>query len=147
MKGYLLDINVLIALAWPNHLQHANAHDWFEREHASGWGTCAVTQIGFVRFSSHPAIGHHVSTQEALQKLSEIVTARGHAFWTEPPGGYGNPAFSRTAPLTLTHARVTDGFLATVAAFHGGRLATLDGQLARTFGDLATLVGKPSKGA
>ena len=25
---YLLDVNVLIALAWPNHVHHAAAHTW-----------------------------------------------------------------------------------------------------------------------
>jgi hypothetical protein len=144
MKGYLLDINVLIALAWPNHTQHARAHEWFGREQSAGWSTCTVTQIGFVRISSHPAMEHHVSTQESFRKLLEIVALGGHSFWQEPPGGYTNDAFLKTVPNTLTHGLVTDGYLATVAAFHGGKLATLDKQLARTFGDLAVLVGKPS---
>jgi toxin-antitoxin system PIN domain toxin len=141
MKGYLLDVNVLIALAWPNHLQHASAHKWFAREHSKGWGTCMVTQIGFVRVSSHPAIEHHVSTQEAWRKLLEIVALPSHSFWTEPQDGCRNEAFLGTMPNTLTHGHVTDGYLATVADLHGGKLATYDRQLARTFGPLAVLVG------
>ena len=144
MKGYLLDVNVLIALAWPNHPQHATAHGWFGREHSTGWGTCMVTQIGFVRVSSHPAIEPHVSTQEAWQKLLEIVALPSHSFWAEPPNGCRNEAFSRTIPSMLTHGLVTDGYLATVAAFHGGKLATCDRQLARMFGPLAALDGKAS---
>jgi len=144
MKGYLLDVNTLIALAWPNHAQHARAHEWFARGQSEGCGTCIVTQIGFVRVSSHPAMEHHVSTQEAFEKLLEILALRSHSFWPEPPDGYKNIAFSRTIPNALTHGLVTDGYLATVAEFHGGKLATFDRQLTRTFGDLAVLIGKPS---
>jgi predicted nucleic acid-binding protein len=103
-----------------------------------------VTQIGFVRVSSHAAIEHHVSAQEAWQKLFEIVALPSHSFWAEPPEGCKNDAFSKTVPNILTHGLVTDGYLATVAAFHGGKLATFDKQLARTFGPLAFLVGRIS---
>jgi len=140
MKGCLLDVNLLIALAWPNHPQHARAHAWFAKERAKGWGTCMVTQLAFVRISSHPSVEHHVSTQEALGKLGEIVSLPDHAFWAEPPNGYRHPVFARTLPNTLTHRLVTDGCLATIAALHAGKLATFDQQLTRTFGDLAVLV-------
>lgn len=140
MKGYLLDVNLLIALAWPNHPQHEKSHHWFAQARASGWGTCMVTQLGFVRVSSHPALAHPVSTPEALHKLAEIVAVPGHSFWAEPPGGYGHAAFAQTVPHTLTHGGVTDGYLATVAAFHRGKLATLDKQLTQSFGGLAVLI-------
>ena len=92
-----------------------------------------VTQLGFVRISSHNAIAYHVSTQEALQKLKEVTAVAGHTFWAEPPNGYNDPAFAHTLKNTLTHGMVTDGYLATVAAFHGGKLATFDKQLSRVF--------------
>jgi hypothetical protein len=142
MKGYLLDVNVLIALAWPNHSQHGIAHEWFTKVSQNGWGTCMVTQIGFVRVSSHPAIDHHVSTQEAWKKLIDIVAVPGHSFWPEPSDGCRNDAFLKTLPGMLTHGLVTDGYLATVAAFHGGKLATCDKQLARAFSPVAVLVGR-----
>jgi uncharacterized protein len=133
MKGYLLDANLLIALAWPNHTQHAKAHEWLAKASPIGWGTCTVTQLAFVRISSHPKVESHVSTQEAIEKLYEILTLPEHSFWPEPPDGFNNPAFVATIPKILTHGLVTDGYLATVAAFNSGMLATLDKQLARTF--------------
>jgi predicted nucleic acid-binding protein len=87
---------------------------------------------------------HHVSTQEAWHKLKEIVALPTHSFWEEPPGGCANDAFSKTIPNMLTHGFVTDGYLATVAAVHGGKVATFDRQLSRTFGSLASFVGKTS---
>jgi toxin-antitoxin system PIN domain toxin len=144
MKGYLLDVNVLIALAWPNHPQHSAAHAWFAEKKVSGWGTCMVTQLGFVRVSSHPKVDGHVSTQEAIQKLLEIIAVPGHTFWPEPADGYANKTFTKTLPDTLTHGQVTDAYLATVAELNGGKLATLDRSLARTFADLSILVGSPA---
>jgi toxin-antitoxin system PIN domain toxin len=141
MKGFLLDINTLLALTWPNHVQHRAAHEWFERESKEGWGTCSVTQIGFVRISSHPAFEHHVSIQEAFQKLKEIAAVPGHAFWPEPANGYAGEYLSHTVPRTLTHGMVTDGFLAGVAGSNGGKLATFDKALARAFPDCCVLVG------
>jgi predicted nucleic acid-binding protein len=47
----LLDINVLVALAWPNHVHHETALHWFEVNHTYGWATSPLTQSGFVRVS------------------------------------------------------------------------------------------------
>ncbi len=55
MKAALLDIYLLLALAWPDHQRHAAAHGWFARESRYGWATCAFTQLGFVSPSSNPA--------------------------------------------------------------------------------------------
>jgi predicted nucleic acid-binding protein len=52
----LLDVNVLIALAWPNHIHHRLASRWFDRNRKSGWATCPLTQSGFVRVSSNAHI-------------------------------------------------------------------------------------------
>ena len=133
MKGCLLDANVLIALAWPNHTHHSAAQAWFGREQTNGWGTCLVTQLVFVRVSCHPALDYHVSPPEAYRKLNEIISLPNHSFWPEPPDGYANPAFARTISDTLTHQLVTDGYLATLAAVHGGKLVTFDRQLVRIF--------------
>lgn len=141
MKGYLLDANLLIALAWPNHTQHARSHEWFAKASTGGWGTCTVTQLAFIRVSSHPKVAPHVSTQEAIEKLREITAMTEHSFWPEPPNGFCNPAFVGTSPMMLTHGLVTDGYLATVAAFNSGMLATLDKQLVRAFARSAVYVG------
>jgi toxin-antitoxin system PIN domain toxin len=142
MKGCLLDANVLIALAWPNHTHHAAAQAWFGREQANGWGTCLVTQLAFVRVSAHTALEYHVSPPEACRKLNEIISLPNHSFWSEPPDGYANPAFVRTIPDTLMHQMVTDGYLATLAAVHGGKLVTFDRQLARIFRQVVLIQGE-----
>lgn len=51
MKGYLIDVNALLALAWPTPM-HAVAEDWFFALGRTAWATCTVTELGFIRLSS-----------------------------------------------------------------------------------------------
>jgi hypothetical protein len=75
----------------------------------------------------------------------EIVALSSHSFWAEPPGDCKNEAFSKTVPNILTHGLDTNGYVATVAGFHNGKLDAFARQLTRTFGPLAVLVGKASR--
>ena len=66
MTTALLDINVLLALAWPNHDHHDAAHRWFDEVPDRKWATCTLTQLGFIRISSNlSANPQMVSPQDA----------------------------------------------------------------------------------
>lgn len=132
MKGYLLDPNVLIALAWPNHTEHERVQEWFARERGKGWATCIVTQLAFIRVSCSATVPHRVSPSVAQRYLSEITSLPDHSFWPEPMQGYAHAAFTLTLP-NVTNVSVTEAYLATLAMIHGGKLATLDEQLAKAF--------------
>jgi hypothetical protein len=43
MAKYLLDTNVLLALAWPSHEFHEAAHSWWTHSRKR-WATCALTE-------------------------------------------------------------------------------------------------------
>ena len=125
MKAALLDINVLLALAWPNHQHHAAAHRWFARESKHGWSTCAFTQLGFIRLSSNPAYtSSSVPPAEAAALLEQLVTHPKHVFWKSP---------AATSPKIYAHAlghqQVNDAWLVEAARQAGGRLVTLDTRL------------------
>ncbi len=124
MKPYLLDTNVLIALAWPNHVHHAEATAWFLRKAAPGFRTCPITQTGFVRISSNPSFsGNAVAPAEALALLDRITRLPGHGFWPDDLSA----ADALAAKSVLgTHRQVTDAYLLSLAATHDGILATLD---------------------
>jgi toxin-antitoxin system PIN domain toxin len=130
MKGYLLDANVLIALAWPNHTEHERVQEWFAQERGKGWATCIVTQLAFIRVSCNATVPHHVLPSVAQRYLGEITSLPDHSFWAEPAQGYAHAAFARMMP-NMSRMSVTDAYLATLASIHGGKLATLDQQLAR----------------
>jgi uncharacterized protein len=118
----LLDTNVLLALAWPNHQHHAAAHAWFRREARFGWATCAVTQLGFIRLSSNPAYSADaVQPRAAAALLHELVAHEHHSFWQSPAADRAS-----TYERALGHQQVNDAYLAAVAKARGGRLVTFD---------------------
>lgn len=125
MKPALLDTNVLLALAWPNHQHHAAAHRWFRAEARHGWASCAVTQLGFVRLSSNPAYTPAaVPPQEAAMLLRELISHKQHRFWPSPDAS--KPALYRQA---LGHQQVNDAYLVEVVRAERGRLVTFDSRL------------------
>ncbi len=125
MKLPLLDTNVLLALAWPNHQHHAKAHAWFAAHAKRGWATCAFTQLGFVRLSSNPAYSRDaVSPQDAAALLQQWTQHKSHRFWNSPAAE--SPAIYLRA---LGHQQVNDAWLVEVARKNKGRLVTLDTHL------------------
>lgn len=125
MKPALLDTNVLLALAWPNHQHHAHAHIWFAAHAKKGWATCAFTQLGFIRLSSNPAYtANAVPPQEAATLLQQWTRLKGHHFWSSPSAK--DPAIYARA---LGHQQVNDAWLVEVARRNSGRLVTLDTRL------------------
>lgn len=124
----LLDVNVLVALAWPNHIHHARAHAWFASARGRGWATCPLTQSGFVRVSSNTAAVPDARTPaEASALLRAIVQLPGHAFWPDDVSAAddGDRVFART----VGYRQVTDAHLLSLAIRRGGCLATFDARI------------------
>ena len=125
MTRYLLDTNVLIALAWPQHIHHASAHAWFGSTGHTAWATCPITQLGFVRISSNPKIiAQAVTPRDAMAMLARIVALPGHEFWADDIAPATEAVFSN--PGLVGHRQVTDGYLLALARHRAGRLATFD---------------------
>ena len=119
---YLLDVNALIALGHVRHVHHERAQFWQSGLSAGVdvLGTCAITELGFVRVSVQSGLQPGVATaQAALAKLkaSGPVT---YKLWTDAVGADHLPAYVRKP------AELTDGHLLELARVHGARLVTLD---------------------
>jgi uncharacterized protein len=124
VRPYLLDVNVLLALAWPTHLNHRDAHEWFHRRRQSGFATCPLTQLGFVRASSNPKFTKEAATPfSALTLLGRITELKEHVFW--PDSLTCGNAFAHS-PLIVGHQQLTDFYLIGLAEAHGGIFATFD---------------------
>lgn len=122
---FLLDVNLLIALAWPSHVHHSLAQDWFARKGGRSWASCPISQAGFVRVSSNPKfIDGAVSPLEALELLNVVTRSRRHEFWPDDVSLADRAQFS-FAHL-VGHRQVTDAYLLALAIVHEGALATLD---------------------
>ncbi len=124
MKPYLLDTNVLIALAWPNHVHHDRAQDWFAEKRRAGFRTCPMTQTGFVRISSNPAFtSQAVTPGEALALLEAVTGLPNHGFW---PDDLSLLEAVKDRPILAGHRQVTDLYLLALASSRKGILASLD---------------------
>ena len=76
----LADVNVLLALAWPNHQFHPEAIYRFS-DSTQPWATCALTQLAFVRLSSNPATGLGAKTPAEAEALLRVMTMEPSMFF------------------------------------------------------------------
>jgi toxin-antitoxin system PIN domain toxin len=130
----LLDVNVLLALAWPNHQFHRPARQWFAG-HDSAWCTCALTQLGFVRLSSNPAFTDQAKLPaEATRVLVEMTRHPRHRFIAELQE-LDSSEFTAAVGRLLGHQQVTDAYLVALAQGHGVQLVTFDRRLEAIAGD------------
>jgi toxin-antitoxin system PIN domain toxin len=119
---WLLDGNVLIALAWPGHAFHSRASLWLAAHPADCFATCPVTEGTLLRL--HMQHGRDKSACAAWSVLASLHAHPKHVFWPE------NFSYSEIDPTRLTgHRQITDAWLAELARRNGGMLATLDESL------------------
>lgn len=128
--SYLLDVNVLLALAWPNHVHHGAARAWFAAAHREGWLTCPVTESGFIRVSSNARVTPDARTPgEAALLLSRMCAMTGHEFL--PDSVSLADAHEVMGELAQGSADVTDAHLVLLASKAGSTFVTFDRRAAR----------------
>lgn len=121
----LLDVNVLLALTWDQHIHHHVAHQRFAE--LESWATCPVTEAGLLRLLlTERVVGRKVSGSEALGQLQAIRQVPGWSFLTD--------SLSLAEPVIDTRVlmgprQVTDLHLVNLAAWHSTKLATFDAGL------------------
>jgi len=122
---FLLDANVLIALAWPEHQFHEKVGRWFARHSRDGWATCPFTQAAFVRTLSNPAFSADALTPaNALRVLEANMSLPGHHFW---PAAIPVPeALKKFEERLSGHRQIADAYLLGLVMHKRGKLATLD---------------------
>ena len=81
MTTYLLDVNVLIALIDPAHVQHDAAHHWFAETGSASWATCPLTENGLLRIVGHPRYPNAPGTPAMIAAILQALRALpGHRF-------------------------------------------------------------------
>ena len=128
MTRYLLDVNVLIALIDPAHLQHDAAHAWFGRTGQRSFATCPITENGLLRIVGHPKYPNSPGPPSAVARaLTGLRDLPGHRFWADSISLLDKSSVDIS--LLSNHARVTDSYLLALARANGGKLATFDHRL------------------
>jgi uncharacterized protein len=119
----LLDVNALVALAWDSHIHHAATRSWFEANSANGWATCPLTESGFVRVSSNPAVlPSAIGVEDARRVLALLRAAGSHRFLVDDVSMTDDDV-----PHLVGHRQVSDAHLLTLARRHRMRVITFDG--------------------
>ena len=122
----LLDVNVLLAIAWPNHQFHAAATAALSHNR---WATCSLTQLGFIRLSSNPAaVGAAKSAYEAAGLLTRLTADSLHVYLDRLPAP-ASEGWRDAFEKLLGYKQVTDAYLAGLAAAHNAVLVTFDRRL------------------
>ena len=129
---YLLDGNVLVALADSAHVHHDAAVKWFVSIDAP-FATCPITQGTLIRMLLQFKAVADVS--EAVNFLGRFTAHPKHRFWPDSLA-YADISWQGV----LGHRQVTDAYLSALARHHGGRIATFDKGLAALHADTAELL-------
>lgn len=118
---FLLDVNILIALADPDHQHHGKAEAFFLANHRQGWATCPITENGFVRIVGNPKAYPKGpgSTDVACEILKQLCAHEGHRFWPDDVS-------IRSMIALPSHKHLTDHYLLCLALHRLGKLVTLD---------------------
>jgi toxin-antitoxin system PIN domain toxin len=120
-KVYLLDCNVLIALATPEHSLNARAAAWFLKGHR--FATCPITQGALFRF--HLRAGVEATAESAKLLLGSISSLPRHEFWPDDVSFLDLPTTGIAG-----HRQVTDAYLVMLARKHSSSVVTMDRALA-----------------
>ncbi len=133
---WLLDGNMLVALAMDSHEFHDRARRWFDAQ-KEPFATCAMTEGTLLRIHMRLAVDR--SARAAWQVLYDIHGMESHEFWTE---GF---SYLEIATSGITGwSDVTDVWLVELTRRKRARLATLDARLAAKFPQEVFLVPNES---
>ncbi len=129
---WLLDGNLLVAIAIDTHEFHQRAQRWFDSQ-TELFATCAVTEGTLLRL--HMKLAQDTSAAAAWSVLEAIHVLPDHVFWDDG-FSYNEVAFAMVGGAK----QVTDAWLAQLARRHSAQLATLDVALAALHSDVAFLI-------
>ena len=121
----LLDVNVLVALFWQNHIHHDAALHWFVARRAQGWATCCLTELAFLRVSMCISSDKNAVTfADAQRTLKLNVAAADHEFWSLDYTP--SQMLPEIQQRIRGHQQVPDALLLDLAIRRQGKLATFD---------------------
>ncbi len=120
---FLLDVNVLYALAARNHIHHSVVTNWFYGVADLRWAICPFTEAGFLRNATAPRAGQ-IEMAEATAILRSFAAHPGyrHVPITEDWPTLCGPFFKRL----FGTKQVTDAYLLGLAVRNEMVLVTMD---------------------
>lgn len=123
MSRQLLDVNVILALIDPTHVQHERSHRWFVDGAGGGWDSCPLTQNGVLRIMSNPRYPNSQPMSVIVASMTSLLEVGDHRFVPDSISTFDGMV--DTSRL-LSSGQVTDTYLLALAVRHGAKLATFD---------------------
>ena len=123
IRKSLLDLNVLIALADPEHKHHQKARSWFALWGRGSWALCPLTEAGFLRVTTNPAFRPGPRSLE--QAIAILQTLKGICDYC-PINESWVTLTARFASRIRGHQQVTDAYLLGLAIRESRVLVTFD---------------------
>jgi toxin-antitoxin system PIN domain toxin len=123
LTKYLVDVNLLIALADQGHIHYQTATNWLDAMGDEVWGACAFSQAGFLRIMTNARLGGY-SVRDATKVLLSLSQHPGYRFWpiADDWATLAAPFIDRV----FGHQQITDAYLLGLAIKEGGVLVTMD---------------------
>lgn len=124
---YLLDVNILVALAEPSHPHHGKVAKWFNTS-GLAFGVCAFSEAGFVRLAMNPSVVPAPwEANEISEFLEDLENHSGYRFVPVSIRWRGfSPAFRRAVQ---GFNQIPDAYLLALAVEEDLVLATTDKRL------------------
>jgi len=135
MKSWLLDGNVLAALAIASHPHHERCRKWLADwlDGGNRFSTCPITEGTLIRL--HTRYAEDASPAAGSEALRTLQRHPAHEIWLD------NFSYADVQLDHLQgHKQITDAWLVDLARRRGGKLATLDVPLATLYPDVAFLI-------
>ena len=120
---YLLDVNVLVALAARSHVHHGLVKEWFYASPSLQWDLCAFTEAGFLRNATAPRSGQ-ITMSEATAILKQLAQHPGYRYL--PINADWQTLCSPFFLRLYGTKQVTDAYLLGLAVRSGLVLVTMD---------------------
>lgn len=127
IRKNLLDLNVLVALTEPEHIHRQRAERWFLSTGKDNWGVCPLTESGFIRITTNPAMqSGAITVERAIAILQALSAHRGYHYWPITDAESWVTVASRFAARISGHQQITDAYLLGLAIKEDGVLVTFD---------------------
>jgi len=143
MKFYFPDVNVWVAAACQGHQHHPSASAWFASANDGEIGFCRMTQLGFLRLLTHPAVMRDevMTPIAAWSTFDRLANDDRVTFYAEPGHDDLQESFRQiTTAKGFAHGQWPDAYLAAFASVGGLTLVTLDRGLKALAGREAQLL-------
>jgi toxin-antitoxin system PIN domain toxin len=124
---YLPDINVWLALAFEVHFHHRTAKAWFEGTGPDSCGFCRLTQQGFLRLATNPAVfGDEAVPMDVAWSCYDRLLEDERVYFMREPEGVEKAWREHTRIRIYSHRVWNDAYLAAFAHTENLKIATFD---------------------